>query len=177
MLLATRPHFSATFLSPSGIKCHDGKRVAGAPPRTRQAALLHSLNPPERAARKAARASKNRKELKKVKGHLSAPAGGTPGSSSRLPGCELNRCRSQCCSFNFFWPIAEWQQSQSFNSSIAEISSDWSHPFFISYCIVRVSLMAKAGRLCKSIHKSERCVGSLNTTGQRFSLNTRRANG
>ncbi|XP_075906886.1 uncharacterized protein C3orf20-like isoform X2 [Nelusetta ayraudi] len=74
-----------------GIKCHDGKRVAGAPPRTRQSALLHSLNPPERAAQKAARASKNRKELKKVKGHLSAPAGGTPGSSSRLPRKERKK--------------------------------------------------------------------------------------
>lgn len=96
------PHFSATFFSPSGIKCHSDKRVAAAPPRTRQVAHLHSLNPPGRAARKAERASKNRKELKKVKEQLPSPAGGTPEPSSRPMRCKLNRWNSQCWSLNYF---------------------------------------------------------------------------
>lgn len=48
--------------------------MPGAPRKTRPAAALHSLNPPERARRKAARPGKNRKELKKLRGHQSATA-------------------------------------------------------------------------------------------------------
>lgn len=59
--------------------------MPGAPWKTRPAVALHSLNPPERARRKAARPGKSRKELKKARGHQLATAAWPVESNGRVP--------------------------------------------------------------------------------------------
>lgn len=78
--------------------------MPGAPRKTRPAAALHSLNPPERARRKAARPGKNRKELKKPRGHQLATAA-WPVESNGRPRYSRNlyiRYRTTVCLNRFF---------------------------------------------------------------------------
>lgn len=75
------------------------ERMPGAPLRTRlrrevQSAALPSLNPPERADAEPVQPEEDRKELRELHRHVSAPAEAPLDSYVRLPRCTLHTITS-----------------------------------------------------------------------------------